>query len=83
MPPVFTKSLAESLDASATPQSKLTHLLATYSHSIFRPEVPVKDLFERILRIGATQHFAIVDGDVRAQLEAFANIMGFEFHSIH
>ena len=74
--------LAESLDASATPQSKLTHLLATYSHSIFRPEVPVKDLFERILRIGATQHFAIVDGDVRAQLEAFANIMGFEFHSI-
>lgn len=26
------------------------HILATYSHSIFRPEVPVKDLFERILK---------------------------------
>ena len=58
------------------------HLLATYSHTIFRPEVPVKELFERILRIGATQHFAIVDGDCRRQLEAFAAVMGFEFHSI-
>ena len=58
------------------------HLLATYSHTIFRPEVPVKELFERILRIGATQHFAIVDGDCRPQLEAFAAVMGFEFHSI-
>ena len=58
------------------------HLLATYSHTIFRPEVPVKELFERILRIGSTQHFAIVDGDCRRQLEAFAAVMGFEFHSI-
>lgn len=38
------------------------HILATYSHSIFRPEVPVKDLFERILKIGVTQHYAITDG---------------------
>ena len=58
------------------------HLLATYSHTIFRPEVPVKELFEQVLRIGATQHFAIVDGDYRPQLEALAAIMGFDFHSI-
>ena len=58
------------------------HLLATYTHSIFRPRVPAKRLFEEILKIGTTQHFAIVDGDWTAQLEDFAEIMGFEFHNI-
>lgn len=67
-------TLAESLPGK--------HLLATYSHSIFRPQVPVKELFEQILRIGATQHFAITDGDWTAELEQFASIMGFEFYNI-
>ena len=58
------------------------HLLATYSHTIFKPVVPVKELFERILNIGVTQHYAIVDGDVRPQLEAFAEMMGFEYYDI-
>lgn len=58
------------------------HILATYSHSIFRPEVPVKDLFERILKIGVTQHYAITDGDWRKELGEFAEIMGFEFYDI-
>lgn len=58
------------------------HLLATYSHSIFRPVVPVKELFRQILNIGATQHYGVVDGDVTAELEDFAGIMGFEFHYI-
>ncbi|MBR0531972.1 MAG: hypothetical protein IJJ96_05130 [Bacteroidales bacterium] len=58
------------------------HLLATYTHSIFRPEVPCKDLFERILSIGATQHFALADGDWTAHLGYFAEIMGFEFHYV-
>ena len=58
------------------------HLLATYSHTIFRPELPVKELFERVFKVGVTQHFAIVDGDVRPQLEAFAEMMGFEFYDI-
>lgn len=74
--------MAESLAPENTPQSRVRHLLATYSHTIFKPEVPCKELFERILRIGATQHYAIVDGDCRAELEAFANIMGFEFYNI-
>ena len=74
--------LARSLSESETPQSDKKHLLATYSHSIFRPEVPVDQLFERILRIGATQHFAIVDGDWRPQLEALAGMMDFEFYDI-
>ena len=58
------------------------HVLATYSHSMFRPVVPVKELFERLLKIGVTQHYAIVDGDWRAELADFAEIMGFEFYDI-
>lgn len=58
------------------------HLLATYSHSIFKPVVPVKELFGQILKIGATQHYAIVDGDYMDDLETFASIMGFEFYKI-
>ncbi|MBQ9310586.1 MAG: hypothetical protein IJ222_06950 [Bacteroidales bacterium] len=73
---------AESLSEKDTPQSHLKHLLATYSHGIFKPVVPVKELFEQVLRIGATQHYAIVDGDYTAELEAFAEIMDFEFYNI-
>ena len=58
------------------------HLLATYSHTIFKPVLPVKDLFERVLKVGVTQHYAIADGDWRPQLEALAEIMGFEFYDI-
>ena len=74
--------LAESLDAKDTPQSHTKHLLATYSHTIFRPEVPVKQLFEQVLRVGVTQHYAIVDGDYRPQLEALAEMMGFDFYNL-
>ena len=74
--------MAESLDAKDTPQSKKMHLLATYSHTIFKPVVPVKELFEDLLNIGVTQHYAIVDGDYRPQLEALAEIMGFEYYGI-
>lgn len=59
------------------------HLLATYSHSIFKPKVPVKSLFKQLLEIGVTQHYAITDGDWTGELEAFADIMDFEFHYIN
>ncbi|MBO4742437.1 MAG: hypothetical protein J5533_02275 [Bacteroidales bacterium] len=58
------------------------HLLATYSHTIFKPVLPVKELFERVLKVGVTQHYAIVDGDWRPQLEALAEIMGFDYFDI-
>ncbi|RIH67094.1 hypothetical protein D1164_01290 [Mariniphaga sediminis] len=58
------------------------HLFATYSHSIFRPVVPVKELFEQILKIGTTQHFAIVDGDYLKELSMLAEMMGFEYYEI-
>ena len=74
--------MAESLSEKDTPQSDKKHLLATYSHTIFKPEVPVKELFERVLKIGVTQHYAIVDGDWRPQLQALAEIMNFEYYDI-
>ena len=74
--------MAESLSEKDTPQSSKKHLLATYSHTIFKPVVPVKELWEKVLNIGVTQHYAIVDGDYRPQLEALAEMMGFEFYSI-
>ena len=74
--------MAESLAEKDTPQSGKKHLLATYSHTIFKPVVPVKELWEKVLNIGVTQHYAIVDGDYRPQLEALAEMMGFEFYSI-
>jgi L-arabinose isomerase len=58
------------------------HMFASYSHSIFRPLIPVTELFERILKIGTTQHFAIVDGDYRAELSALAAIIGFQLYEI-
>ena len=58
------------------------HILATYSHSVFRPAVPVNEFFGQILEIGSTQHFGIVDGDYRKELEVFASIMGFEYFEI-
>ena len=74
--------MAESLSEKDTPQSGKKHLLATYSHTVFKPEVPVKQLFEQVLKVGVTQHYAIVDGDYRPQLEALAEMMGFEFYNI-
>ena len=58
------------------------HLLATYSHSIFKPLVPVNELFGKILTTGTTQHFAIVDGDYRSELSTLSEIMNFEYTSI-
>ena len=74
--------MAESLSENDTPQSAKKHLLATYSHTIFRPVVPAKQLWEKVLNIGATQHYAIVDGDWREQLRDLASIMGFEFYDL-
>jgi len=58
------------------------HIFATYSHSIFRPVVPVTEFFEKIMKIGTTQHFALVDGEFLEELSIFAEIMGFEYFEI-
>lgn len=67
-------TLADSLEGE--------HIITSYTHSIFKPVVPVKELFEKILKIGTTQHFAVVDGDYRTELKMLAGIMEFEYHEI-
>ena len=58
------------------------HLLSGYSYSIFRTKAPVKETFEKILDIRATQHFAVVDGNLRKELAEFAFISGFNNYSV-
>lgn len=58
------------------------HHLAGYSHGLFKPRKPCLDFFQELMDIGVTQHFAIVQGNHLAELEAFANIMNFTFHRI-
>jgi len=58
------------------------HIFASYTHSIFRPVIPVKQLFQKLLNIGTTQHFAIADGNYLTELSMLAEIMGFEYHEI-
>ena len=58
------------------------HALCSYSHADFRTEGPVSELFEKILRVGTTQHFAVVEGDVRDKLEIFAGINGYDFYKL-
>ncbi len=56
--------------------------ITSYSHGVFRPDVPVKQLFEKIISIGTTQHFAVVDGCYKEHLKYFASIMDFDFYDI-
>ena len=55
------------------------HILTTYSHSIFRPDVPVGRFFEQILLWCSTQHFGVVDGDYRRELKEVAALMDFDY----
>lgn len=57
------------------------HLFATYSHSIFRPVgMKVTELFDKILNVGTTQHFALVDGDYTKELQILSELMHFDYY---
>lgn len=59
------------------------HALASYSHADFRhASLSPQELFEKILKIGVTQHYGIVGGDHLGELEALAKIMDFDFYQI-
>ena len=57
-------------------------LLAIYSHGFFAPPISVTDFFRKILEIGTTQHFALVEGDFLKELSILAELMEFEYYSI-
>lgn len=58
------------------------HIFSSFTHSVFKPSVSVYSLFEEILNIGSTQHFACVDGDYRQQLKDFASLLEITYHEI-
>ncbi len=59
------------------------HMINGYAHGEFRPVgSEVNSFFEKILKVGTTQHFAVVPGDLRSILHEFGNLCGFECHMI-
>lgn len=56
------------------------HFITSYSHGLFRPvNGGTQDFFGKLLRIGVTQHYAVVEGDYIQHLSYLAKIMDFDF----
>ena len=61
----------------------IEHHLATYSHSRFRPVGETcEELFGKLLNIGVTQHYGIVEGDVTPLVRDLAMMTGFEYAEV-
>ena len=59
------------------------HFLATYSHGLFRAiDQTNKELFEKLLKIGVTQHYSIVSGDYLSELKEVAKLLDFEYYEL-
>ena len=72
---VMAVTLVESLPEEAH--------LATYSHGRFRPVgQSCKALFDKLLAIGVTQHYALAAGDVTQEVLDLAFLLGFECHQV-
>lgn len=57
-----------------------SHFITSYSHGLFRPaEGELEPFFQRLLNVGVTQHYGIVEGDYTAELEKLAQLMDFTF----
>lgn len=57
------------------------HFITSYSHGQFRclNGGDVQGLFNKLLQIGVTQHYAVVEGDYTSQLLYLAQILDFDF----
>ena len=57
--------------------------LATYSHGRFRPVgQSCRELFEKLLHIGVTQHYALAAGDVTDAVLSLGRMLGFACHHL-
>lgn len=57
--------------------------LATYSHGRFRPVgQSCRALFDRLIKIGVTQHFALAAGDCTEAVMDLGSMLGFECHRL-
>ena len=72
---LFAATLVDSLPCK--------HFLATYSHGLFRPVgQTAPQLFEKLLRLGVTQHYGIAGGDFLSALEDLALMLDFDFYRV-
>lgn len=72
---LFAATLIESLPCE--------HFLATYSHGLFRPVgQSAPTLFEKLVRLGVTQHYGIAAGDVLEALSDLAMMLDFDYHRV-
>jgi L-arabinose isomerase len=46
-----------------------------FEHTIFKPNVPLREYFNRIATVGICHHFALVHADVSAEIEKVAEIL--------
>lgn len=59
------------------------HFITSYSHGRFRPiKGTTQELFDQLIRIGVTQHYAIVEGNFMRELENLAGLMDFDFYNL-
>lgn len=59
------------------------HFLATYSHALFRPVgQSCTQMFEKLLRIGVTQHYGLTTGDQTALVRDLAKLLDFELYEV-
>lgn len=59
------------------------HFLATYSHGLFRAVGESNaELFEKLLKIGVTQHYGLVHGDCTAEVRDLAHMLDFTFYQV-
>lgn len=57
--------------------------LATYSHGRFKPVgQSCTELFEKLMRIGVTQHYLLVEGDVINEVLDLGRLLDFECHRL-
>ena len=72
---VMVVTLVESLPQEAH--------LATYTHGRFRPVGQTcEELFEKLLKIGVTQHYALTLGDKRQEVLTLGRMLGFECYEL-
>jgi len=46
-----------------------------FEHTIFSPNVPLKEYFKRIAEIGACHHFALVHRDISGEIDKVAKVL--------
>lgn len=59
------------------------HFITSYSHGLLRPLAGTSEqLFDRLVRVGVTQHYGLAPGDYVPQIRSLAEMLGFDFIEI-